>query len=57
MKFTNPIWDYKHILVNRILHYLIELWDLINNFKIGPEIIEEVKKDSENFKEEEIQAP
>lgn len=29
--FTNPISDYKHLLVNRIIHSMIDLRDILNN--------------------------
>lgn len=51
LKFTNPIRDYKHLMVNRIIHSLIDLRELIdkNDYKKLPE---EEKDEEEPIQEE-----
>lgn len=49
MKFTNPIRDYKHLLVNRIINSMIDLRKLIDNtdYKIFPQEYDEEETNEE----------
>lgn len=52
LKFTNPIRDYKHLMVNRIIHSIIDLRELID--KTDYKKLPEEEKDEEEPVEEEV---
>ena len=49
LKFTNPIRDYKHLMVNRIIHSMIDLRELID--KTDYKKLPEEEKDEEPIDE------
>ena len=51
LKFTNPIRDYKHLMVNRIVHQMIELKNMVESTNLKKLMPENFKKDQEPAEE------